>query len=124
MGEIVKINLQTKGSALANLSARGLVQTGNNVLIAGFVLQGSNRVIIRALGPSLPLAGKLTDPVLELRNAQGALITSNDNWHSTQAAEIAATGFAPSNNFEAANVRTLDAGAYTAIVRGKNNPTL
>ena len=64
MGEIVKINLQTKGSQLANFSARGLVQTGNNVLIAGFVLQGSNRVIVRALGPSLPLPGKLADPVL------------------------------------------------------------
>jgi hypothetical protein len=79
MGKIVKINLQTTGSQLANVSARGLIQTGDNVLITGFILQGSNRVIVRALGPSLPLSGKLTDPVLELHNGQGALIASNDN---------------------------------------------
>lgn len=121
MGEIVKINLQTTGSQLANFSARGLVQTGNNVLIAGFVLQGSNRVIVRALGPSLPLSGKLADPVLELHNGQGALLATNDNWHSTQAAEIIATGVPPSNNLESAIVRTLVPGNYTAIVRGKNS---
>ena len=76
---------------------------------------------MRALGPSLALSGKLADPVLELHDGQGALIASNDNWHSTQAAEIAATGFAPANNFEAAIVKTLNQGVYTAVVRGRNN---
>ena len=119
MGEIVKINLQTTGSQLANISARGLIQTGDNVLIAGFILQGSNRVIVRAIGPSLPLAGKLADPILELHDGQGALIASNDNWRSAQQAEIIATGIAPSSNLESALVTTLDPGNYTAIVRGK-----
>jgi hypothetical protein len=123
MGEIVKVNLQTTGSQLANISARGLVQTGDNVLIAGFILQGSNRVIVRAIGPSLPLAGKLADPTLELHNGQGALIASNDDWRSTQQAEITATGIPPSNNLESAIVQTLDPGNYTAIVRGKNSGT-
>ena len=91
MGEIVKINLQTTGSQLANISARGLIRTGNNVLIAGFILQGSNRVIVRAIGPSLPLSGKLADPVLELHDSQGAVIASNDNWRSSQQARFIAS---------------------------------
>jgi hypothetical protein len=123
MGEIVKINLQTTGSQLANISARGLIQGGDNVLIAGFILQGSNRVIVRAIGPSLPVAGKLADPVLELHNGQGALIASNDNWRSAQQNEISVTGIPPANNLEAAIVKTLDPGSYTAVVRGKNGGT-
>jgi hypothetical protein len=123
MGEIVKINLQRSGSQFANVSARGSIQTGDNVLITGFILQGSNRIIVRAIGPSLPLSGRLADPVLELHNGQGALIASNDNWRSAQQAEIVATGIAPMSNLESAIVKTLGPGSYTAVVRGKNGGT-
>ena len=110
---------------LVNISTRAVVQAGDNVLIAGFIASGSDsfKVIVRAIGPSLSLAGKLADPVLELHNSSGALIASNDNWRTTQQSEIIATGIPPSNNLESAIVRTLTPGRYTAIVRGKNNAT-
>ena len=116
---------RTVDSKFANISTRGLVQTGNNVMIGGFIVLGadSQKVIIRAIGPSLALAGKLMNPTLELHNRQGAIIASNDNWRTTQQAEIIATGIPPSNNFESSIVRTLTPGAYTAIVRGVGNTT-
>jgi hypothetical protein len=112
-------------SKLGNISARGLVQTDNDVLIAGFIVVGpdSQKIIFRAIGPSLPLADKLIDPTLELHDSNGALIASNDNWKDTQQAQIEATGIAPTNNAESAIVSTLLPGPYTAIVRGKNNTT-
>ncbi len=78
---------------------------------------------MRAIGPSLPLPGKLADPTLELYDANGALVVSNDNWRSDQENEIIATGVAPSNDSEAAIVRTLVLDSYTAIVRGAGNTT-
>jgi hypothetical protein len=110
-------------SKLANISTRGLVQTGNNVMIGGMIVQGQNslRVIVRAIGPSLPLAGALGDPTLELHDGNGALIAANDNWRSDQEAEIIATTIPPSNDLESAIVRNLAPGNYTAIVRGVNN---
>jgi hypothetical protein len=116
-------DLDTAGSSkFANISARARVQTGDNVLIGGFIVLGNlQKVVIRAIGPSLPIAGRLGNPTLELHNAQGTLLTSNDDWRTTQQSEIIATGLAPSNNFESAIVRTLAPGGYTAIVRGKNN---
>lgn len=116
---------QTVDSKLANISTRGLVQTGNNVLIGGLIVlgQGPLRVIVRAIGPSLPIAGVLSDPTLELRDGSGALVASNDNWRTDQEAEIIATGIPPTNDFECAIVRNLTAGNYTAIVRGVNNTT-
>jgi hypothetical protein len=103
------------------------VETGDNVLIGGFIITGTQpkRVIVRAIGPSLPVSGALTDPVLELRDSSGGLIRSNDNWRSDQETEIIATGIPPSNDFESAIVATLPANtsAYTAIVRGVNNGT-
>ena len=113
-------------TTLGNISTRLLVETGDNVLIGGFIVSGTQpkRVIVRAIGPSLPFAGTLADPVLELRNPSGGLIASNDNWRSTQETEIIATGIPPSNDLESAIVATLPAGsAYTAIVRGVNNGT-
>lgn len=116
-------------STLINISTRGFVQTGNNVMIAGFVFgngTASENVIVRAIGPSLSLAGisnPLADPTLELHNGNGALVASNDNWRDSQQAAIQASGFAPSNNFESAIVITLPPGAYTAIVAGKNGTT-
>jgi hypothetical protein len=116
---------RTVDSKLANISTRGFVQTGDNVLIGGLIVLGQNplRVIVRAIGPSLPVSGALGDPTLELHDGNGALIASNDNWRSDQAAEIIATTIPPSNDLESAIVRDLAPGNYTAIVRGMNNTT-
>ena len=118
------------GPELANISTRGFVDTGSNVMIAGFIVAsttgGSSQVIVRALGPSLGnfgVANPLADPVLDLYDANGMLIASNDNWQSDQEAEIDATGLQPSNDAEAAIVITLAPGAYTAIESGKNDGT-
>src|ERR1044071_9720711 len=75
-----------------NISTRLRVETGDNVLIGGFIITGTQpkKIIVRAFGPSLPLAGALADPALELRDSSGGLITSNDNWRSDQQAEIIA----------------------------------
>jgi len=112
------------GAAL-NISTRLPVGTGQNVLIGGFIVQGQTpkKVIIRAIGPSLPLAGALQDPFLELHDGTGADIGTNDNWRSTQAVDIHASSLAPSNEAESAIVATLNPGAYTAVVRGANNST-
>ena len=116
---------RTVDSKLANISTRGFVQTGNDVLIGGLIVLGQNplRVIVRAIGPSLPVAGALGDPTLELYDGNGALIASNDNWRSDQEAEIIATGIPPSNDLESAIVQNLAPAAYTAIVRGVNGTT-
>jgi hypothetical protein len=116
---------RTVDSKLANISTRGFVQMGDNVLIGGLIVLGQNplRVIVRAIGPSLPLPGALGNPMLELRDSNGALVAANDNWRSDQEAEIVATGIPPSNNLESAIVRNLPPGAYTAIVRDVNNTT-
>ena len=112
-------------SQLANISTRGFVQTGDNVLIGGLILLGqqARKVILRAIGPSLTLAGALADPTLELRDANGGLLDSNDNWRTTQEGEIIGTGLPPSHNLESAIVRTLPPANYTAIVRGQNAAT-
>jgi hypothetical protein len=120
---------QTVDSKLANISTRGLVQTEDNVLIAGTIVLGSTpqRVLVRAIGPSLSLPGKLADPFLELRDGNGTLIRSNDNWRDdpVQEAEIIATTIPPTENLESAIVETLPAAgaAYTATVRGVDGTT-
>jgi hypothetical protein len=113
------------GSTLLNLSTRGFVGTGDDVMIGGFIVAGTTaeKVLIRAIGPSLPLDGKLADPYLELHDSNGALLMSNDNWRSTQATEIDATTIAPADDKEAALLATLKPAAYTAIVRGSNETT-
>ena len=115
-------------SRLENISTRGFVQTGANVMIAGVIVggSGSQDVIVRALGPTLRnfgVANALANPTLELRDINGNLIQSNDNWRSTQQAEIIATGLQPSNDAESAIVATLAPSNYTMIVRGVNNTT-
>ncbi len=123
-------------SKLANISTRGFVETGENVMIGGFILGGAEgsggRVIVRAIGPSLVQRGitnALADPTLELRDTQGALVASNDNWKinsqtgQSQEAEVVATTVPPTNDLESAIVITLPAGAYTAIVAGKGGET-
>lgn len=113
------------GPELGNISTRGFVDTGSNVMIAGFIVAsstgGSSQVIVRALGPSLGsfgISNPLADPTLELHDGNGTLIAANDNWRSTQQTEILATGLAPSNDAEAAIVATVAPGAYTAIESG------
>ena len=116
-------------SHLRNISARAPVQTGDNVMIGGFIITGSEpkQVLIRALGPSLsvnnqPVAGRLADPTLEIY-AQGnsSPIASNDNWKNSRLEDISTTGLAPSSDLESAVLLTLNPGPYTAIIRGKNN---
>jgi galactose oxidase-like protein len=121
---------ENANSQLANISTRGLVATGNDVLIGGVIVGsgsgGSNaRVLLRAMGPSVPVAGALTDPTLELHDGSGTTIDFNDNWKlrpdgSSQQAEIEGTGIPPTNDREAALLETLSPGNYTAILRGKN----
>jgi hypothetical protein len=110
---------------LANISTRASVQTGNNVLIGGFIVLGqqSGRVIVRAIGPSIPLAGGLADPTLELHDGNGTQIAANNNWRTDHEAEISATALAPTNDAESAIVTTLAPALYTAIVQGANGTT-
>ena len=114
-------------SKLANISSRGRVQTNDDVMIGGFIVGGGGggtmKVIVRAIGPSLPVSGALADPTLELFSANGMVIASNDNWRSNQEAEIIASTVPPTNDLESAIVATLPAAAHTAIVRGKNGTT-
>ncbi len=116
---------RTVDSKLANISSRGFVQTDDNVMIGGFIILGisSQRVIVRAIGPSLPVPGALADPTLELHDRDGVVIASNDNWRSDQEAEIIASTVPPTNDLESAIVATLPPAAHTAIVRGKNGTT-
>ena len=121
---------QAAGSKLANISTRGFVDTDNNVMIGGLIVgpagTAGSTLLVRALGPSLSNFGiqnPLADPMLELHNGNGTAIASNDNWRDTQQASIQFAGIPPSNDLESAIVQTLAPGAYTAIVRGKNNGT-
>jgi hypothetical protein len=114
---------------LANISTRGFVDLGDNVMIGGFILGNggaSVRVLIRAIGPSLEAFGvpnALADPTVELHNINGDIIGANDDWKDTQQAEIEATGIPPTDDRESAIVQTLAPGNYTAVVRGKNETT-
>jgi hypothetical protein len=112
-------------SKLANISTRAWVQTGDNVLIGGLIVMGqaSADVIVRAIGPSLPVAGAMVDPTLDLRDGNGAPLAFNDNWRSTQQSAISATALQPTRDAEAAILISLPPGAYTAIVRGANTMT-
>ena len=116
-------------SDLINISTRGFVGKGDNVLIGGFVLSGntgSANVVVRALGPSLVRRGvsnALTDPMLELHNSNGALVMADDNWNDSQGIELQSMAMAPPDSGEAATTGLLTPGAYTAIVRGKNQQT-
>jgi photosystem II stability/assembly factor-like uncharacterized protein len=119
----------SSGQAL-NISTRARVETGGGVLIGGFIISGSvpKRVAVRGIGPSLSnfgLSDVLADPTLELRGASGVALAQNDNWQNdtAQAAELAALGLALNNSNESALIATLNPGAYTAILAGKNGGT-
>ncbi len=122
---------------LGNISTRAFAQTGDHVIIGGFMVQGTEpkRVIIRAIGPELTQHGvpnALANPTLELHNGMGALIASNDNWRTTiiggiitanQGRDIQASGYAPGDQLESAIIANLPAGNYTAILRGVSGTT-
>jgi hypothetical protein len=112
---------------LANVSTRGQVGAGDNLMIAGFIIVNNPlKVVVRGIGPSLTAFGvpnALVDPTLELRDGNGALVLGNNNWKLTQEAEIRATTLQPSNDLESALVITLQPGPYTAQLRGANNGT-
>ena len=115
---------QGVAAKLANISTRGFVQTEQNVMIGGFFVMGeTQRVIVRAIGPSLTLASRLQDPTLELYNGEGERIGLNDNWRDTQEQEINDTTIPPTKDAEAAIVASLPPGAYTAVVRGAGGAT-
>ena len=127
------------GATLRNISTRAFVQTGDNVMIGGFIIEGTGpkTVILRAIGPELVaspfnIPNALANPRLELHNGTGALIASNDNWQTTiidgiitanQVTAIQNSGHAPTQPTESAIIATLSPGNYTAIVRGVNNTT-
>jgi hypothetical protein len=125
--EIYDLN-PAEHALLVNLSSRGFVDTGDNVIIGGFIIGGGSapaRALVRAIGPSLTsfFPNALANPTLELRNADGSLVRSNDNWRDSQETEIQATGLAPTNSLESAIIASLGNGNYTAILRGKDNTT-
>ena len=94
------------------------------MLIGGVIIGGgAGQALVRAIGPSLPVTGKLADPTLDLYDTNGVVLASNDNWRDTQEAEITATMIPPTDDAESAILQTLAPGAYTAIVRGKEGTT-
>jgi arylsulfate sulfotransferase len=129
LAEVYEVPSPGLSSELGNVSGRGFVGTGDNVLIGGFIIGdvGSGTVIVRALGPSLGSFGvsnPLGDPVLMIYDSKGALIATNDNWQDDiHSDDVQHNGLAPSNALESAIVLRLPSGAYTAIVSGANGVT-
>jgi hypothetical protein len=120
-------DLDAETGRVANISTRSRVESGDNVMIGGFILGGSGApVIVRAIGPSLAAVGitsALLDPQLDLYDVNGTLLASNDNWRDDQESEILASGLMPSDDREAALFTTLNSGAYSAVVRGATGGT-
>ena len=128
VGLVEAYDFDTASTAkLSNIATRGFVNTGDNVMIGGFIIGGTEpaNILVRAIGPSLipfGVQGALPATTLELHDSNGSVI-SNEGWRSTQESEIQATTIPPTNDNEAAILATLVPGNYTAIVRGKNNAT-
>ena len=109
-----------------NISTRARVGGGDNVLIGGFIITGTQpkTVIVRGIGPSLPVPGALADPIIEVHGPSGELLATNDNWNdATTKQQIIDSGLAPTNDLESALWGVINPGAYTVVVRGKNNAT-
>lgn len=135
IGLVEAYDLESATGQFANISTRGFIDTGDNVMIGGFILGGSSegsKVLILAKGPSLAgqgVAGALPDPTLEIHDKQGNKIRSNDNWKiddatgRSQEAAISATTVAPNNELESGILDTFPPGQYTAIVAGKSGGT-
>ena len=124
-------DLNQPAGRLANISTRAFVQTDVDITIAGFILgnqNGADRIVIRGIGPSLASSGvnnPLPNPTLELRDRDGALLATNNDWQDdpAQAAKLSAAGLAPSHNLESGIAITLPPGSYTALLAGDNNST-
>lgn len=132
IGLVEAYDLQAGTTQFANISTRGFIDTGDKVMIGGFILGGSSqgsRVLLRAIGPSLPVTGALADPTLEVHNSQGITIASNDNWKiddstgQSQQAAIEGTTIPPTSDLESAILNTFAPGAYTAVVAGNGGGT-
>jgi WD40 repeat protein len=129
VGLVEVYDTDTGASAeLTNVSTRGFVGTGDNVLIAGFIASDSTEVVVRGLGPTLAqpqfgVSGALADPVVTLVDGNGNVVQTNDNWKNTDQAAISATGKAPPNDLEAAIFAPVSAGNYTAILSGNGGGT-
>lgn len=128
--DIGAVELGALPAVARNISTRARIETGDNAMIAGFIISGTapKKVLVRALGPSLQnagVAGFLADPVLELRGSNGVALFGSDNWQDNpqQAAQVQATGLAPTRSFESAVVAELMPDAYTVVVRGAHNTT-
>ena len=128
--EVYDVN-QAVLSKLGNISTRAFVSTGDDIVIAGFILgnhTGDDRIIVRGIGPSLSAFGvpnPLANPTLELRDNNGTIISSNNDWQDNpaQAAELTAAGLALTNPLESGIAATLPPGLYTALLAGLNNGT-
>ncbi len=123
-GVVDAFDLSTGSAArLTNIATRGLVQPGDGLMIAGFIVQnGAVRAVVRAIGPSLVqfgISNALPDTTLELRDQQGAIVLENDDWGTSQQQELESLGLQPTHELEAALVATIQPGQYTAQVRGK-----
>jgi hypothetical protein len=116
---------------LGNISTRAFVSSADDIVIAGFILGGSNgddRIVVRGIGPSLAAVGVtnvLANPMLELHDSNGAVLLANNNWQDdpAQVAQLNAAGLAPANSLESALAATLSPGLYTALLSGVNNGT-
>lgn len=128
LAEIYDLDAASAPAQLANVSTRGFVQGGDDVMIGGFIIGGSDagtQIVVRAIGSSLAGAGianALADPTLDLRDVNGEPLSFNDNWQDdpAQAAELTGLGIAPKDNAEAAIITTIPPGNYTATVAGKS----
>jgi uncharacterized delta-60 repeat protein len=125
-GVVDAFDLDAGSSArLANIATRGLVRPGDQLMIAGFIVQnGAVKVVVRAIGPSLTqfgISNALPDTTLQLRDQQGTIVLENDDWKTSQQQELESIGLQPSHDKEAALVTTIQPGQYTAQVRGKGN---
>lgn len=119
---------QSVSANAVNISTRGVVKSGDEVMIGGFIVGGSKSrtLVARAIGPSLAASGvndPLQNPTLELHNSSGTIVASNDDWRTTQEQQIRQTGIAPRNDKESAILTTLAPGAYTAVISGVQQGT-
>jgi hypothetical protein len=121
-------DLQSSSSSVANISTRAKVGSGDSVLVGGFICGGAEptNVVVRGIGPSLApfgISDSLNDPMLEVHDGNGVLLAQNDDWRMSQEQQLIQIGLAPTDDRESAILLSVQPGAYTAIVRGKNNST-
>lgn len=117
---------ESEPATLRNISTRLRVETGDNTMIGGFIITGTEpkTVVVRGIGPSLPLPGALADPFIEVHGSSGEFLAANDNWQDALTRqEIIDSGLAPANDLEPALWGIINPGAYTVVVRGKNDAT-